>query len=277
MIPEQEAQPGPSQWGQRSSWWRVLLTGFLFYLVGIVVLILSGNPVLFPTVVMLGSFLVPVTYVTFFYERRQLSQLTLPATFMSFFYGGVLGVFASALLEPIFIRQLNFSTIFGVGLIEEFAKILGVLVIARHKRHNVEMDGLILGAAAGMGFASLESNGYAFSAFLFSGGSLSVTVVMTLLRGLLSPVGHGTWTAILASVLFRESDAGHFRLNGRVVGAYLTVAILHGLWDGLPVAIAMLLSPGFDVFVGQALVGGIGFFILWRRWREARRLQIAIN
>lgn len=275
MIPEQEVQSGPGQWDQPSSWWRVLLTGFLFYLVGIVVLVLSSNPVLFPTVVMLGSFLVPVTYVTFFYERRHLSQLTLPATFMSFFYGGVLGVFASALLEPIFIRQLNFSTIFGVGLIEEFAKILGVLVIARRQRHNVEMDGLILGAAAGMGFASLESTGYAFSAFLLSGGSLSVTVILTLLRGLLSPVGHGTWTAILASVLFRESDAGHFHLNGRVMGAYLTVAILHGLWDGLPAAIAILFSPGLDVFIGQALVGGIGFFILWQRWREARHLQTA--
>ena len=26
--------------------------------------------------------------------------------------------------------------------------------------------------------------------------------------------------------------------------------------DGLPAAIAVLLSPGFDVFIGQALVGG---------------------
>jgi hypothetical protein len=82
---------------------------------------------------------------------------------------------------------------------------------------------------------------------------------------------------LLASVLFRESDAGHFRLNGRVVEAYLTVAIMHGLWDGLPAAIAVLLLPGLDVFIGQALAGGIGFFILWRRWREARRLQLAID
>jgi RsiW-degrading membrane proteinase PrsW (M82 family) len=101
-----------------------------------------------------------------------------------------------------------------VGLIEEFAKILGVLVIARHRRHDAELDGLILGAAAGMGFASMESSGYAFVAFLRSGGNLSLMVAVTLLRGILSPVGHGTWTAILASVLFRESAAGRFRING---------------------------------------------------------------
>ena len=57
------------------------------------------------------------------------------------------------------------------------------------------------------------------------------------------------------------------------MGAYLLVVILHGLWDALPGVIAALLSPGIDVFIGQALVGGTGLFILWRRWREARHLQ----
>ena len=79
---------------------------------------------------------------------------------------------------------------------------------------------LILGAAAGMGFASLESNGYAFVAFLQSHGSLSITVFVTLLRGLLSPLGHGTWTAILTGVLFRESAPNRFHITRRVIGAY---------------------------------------------------------
>ena len=125
-----------------------------------------------------------------------------------------------------------------------------------------------------MGFASMESSGYAFVAFLGSGGNLSSMVGVTLLRGVLSPVGHGTWTAILASVLFLESAAGRFRINGKVMGTYLTVAILHGLWDGLPGVVAVILSPGLDVFIGQAAVGGISLFILWRRWSEAKRLPM---
>jgi len=52
------------------------------------------------------------------------------------------------------------------------------------------------------------------------------------------------------------------------------VAILHGLWDGLPGVAAAILSPGLDVFIGQALLGGIGLFLLWRRWSEAQRLQM---
>jgi RsiW-degrading membrane proteinase PrsW (M82 family) len=255
-------------------WWRVLMMGLLSFSIGIMVMILTGNPILFPTVLMLGSFAVPAAYVAFFYDHRQLSKLTLPTIILGFLYGGVLGVFASALLEPIFVSRLDPSTTFAVGLIEEFAKILGVLMIARHRRHDSELDGLILGAAAGMGFASMESSGYVFVTFLGSGGNLSLMVGVTLLRGILSPVGHGTWTAILASVLFRESAAGRFRINGKVVGAYLMVAVLHGLWDGLPGVVSAVLSPGFDVFIGQALVGGISLFILRRRWSEARRLQM---
>jgi RsiW-degrading membrane proteinase PrsW (M82 family) len=269
MLQTQGVQPA-----ETISWWRVLLVGLLLYFIGIAILILSQNPVLFPTVVMLGSFIVPITYVAFFYGRRHLSQLSLPTTAMSFFYGGVLGVFASALLEPIFVRPSDPASVFVVGLIEEAAKILGVMVIARRRRHDSELDGLILGAAAGMGFASLESNGYAFVAFLGSGGSLSATVMVTLLRGLLSPLGHGTWTAILASVLFREGSAGRFHINRKVIGAYLTVSVLHGLWDGLPAVVGGGLAPRRGVVIAQGLVAATGLFILWRRWREAKRQQM---
>ncbi len=258
---------------RKSGWLRVFVTGLLLFFAGLVIMLLAGNPNLFPTVVMIGNFLVPVTFVAFFYERRRLSQLSLPTTALSFFYGGVLGVLAASILEPIFIRQSDIFTVFTVGFIEEFVKILGVLMIARRWRHDQEMDGLVLGAAAGMGFAALESSGYAFSAFLLSRGSLSAVVIVTLLRGILSPVGHGTWTAILASVLFRESNGNRFHINRKVLGAYFTVAILHGLWDGVPGLVAVLFSSGLDVLVSQFLIGGLGLLILWRRWREAMRLQ----
>ncbi len=275
MEPTQNLQALQIKPRRANSWLRVIITGFIFYIVSTILLVITQNPNLFPTVVMIGSFLVPVTYVTFFYERRHLSSLSISSTLTGFVYGGILGVLAASILEPIFVRSMNVTGTLSIGLIEEFAKILGVLIIARRFRHDLEMDGLILGAAAGMGFAALESSGYAFTAFLASGGSISQTVVVTLIRGILSPVGHGTWTAIFASVLFREAKQGHFRINFKVIGAYLLVAVLHALWDGVPSVINAYTGSGLDVFIGQVVIGGAGIFFLWLRWREALRLQSA--
>lgn len=259
---------------RRNAWLRILFSAFLFYVLLLIALLLTGNPNLFPTLVMVGNFMVPVAYVAFFYERRHLSRLSVPTLILAFLYGGLLGILAASLLEPFFVRRLDLQGTLSVGLIEEFAKILGVLVIARRLRHDSEMDGLLLGAAAGMGFAALESNGYAFTAFLQSQGSLSATVFVTLLRGVLAPLGHGTWTAILASVLFRETRQGRFRLDLPMLGTYLLVSVLHAMWDGMPQFVTSLFGPGLDTFIVQGLIGLTGWIVLWLRWREAVRLQM---
>lgn len=256
-----------------NSWPRILLTGLLLYVVGVLVLVQTRNVKVFPSVVMLGNFLIPVVYVMLFYDNRHLSTLSMPTTAKTFFYGGVLGVFASAILEPVFVQYLGFRTSFVVGLIEELAKVIGILIVIQGRRHDSEMDGLILGAAAGMGFAALESTGYAFSAFFRSGGSLSEAVAVTMFRGLLAPLGHGTWTAILAAVLFRESFPHKFRVNPVVIGTYLMVAALHGLWNAVPALFSHKIFPGMDVLFGQAIVGGIGLMILWTIWNDAVRRQ----
>jgi RsiW-degrading membrane proteinase PrsW (M82 family) len=260
---------------QTGAWWRIVLGGLALYVVGLAIMVLSGNPNLFPTVVLLGNLLVPAAYVAFFYQRRHLSDLALPTAAAAFLWGGLLGTFAAATLEPLFIRRLDVQTAFVAAFIEELAKLLGVLVVARWRRHDSLLDGMVLGAAAGMGFAALESTGYAFTAFLLSHGSLSETVGVTLLRGLLAPVGHGTWTALLAGMLFRESSARRFRLDRAVVGAFVTVVLLHGLWDGLPTSLELVLPLGIGLPLGQTLVALVGLVLLWRRWREAVRRQAA--
>lgn len=256
---------------RRYKWWKLLIIGSIIYVLGLVVLVLTQNPNLFPSIVMLGNFLIPVTYVAFLYEKRNLSNVNMSMTLASFFYGGFLGTFSAAILEPIFIHNLSFSTALVVGLIEEFAKIIGVLVIFRGRSHDLELDGLIIGAAAGMGFAALESSGYAFTMFLNSGGNLSYTVYITLLRGILSPLGHGTWTAILAGVLLRESAPRRFKMNLRVIGAYITVVVLHGLWDGLPSVIKMFTASTRAVFIGEGIVGVLSVVILIRLWFIAKK------
>jgi RsiW-degrading membrane proteinase PrsW (M82 family) len=105
-------------------------------------------------------------------------------------------------------------------------------------------DGIVLGAAVGLGFAALESAGYAFNAlFTMEGLSLQNLVETEVLRGLLTPLGHGLWTAILGGVLFRTAaQGGRLRVSAALVGWYVVVAGLHALWDAArPVAVWLTL------------------------------------
>jgi RsiW-degrading membrane proteinase PrsW (M82 family) len=108
-------------------------------------------------------------------------------------------------------------------------------------------DGIAFGAAVGFGFAAFETAGYAFNAVFTLGGlSLENLVETEVLRGILTPVGHGLWTAILGGVLFRAAATrGRLRLTGAVVGWYVVVSLLHGLWDasrGIAVWLTLLLT-----------------------------------
>jgi protease PrsW len=187
----------------------------------------------------------------------------------------VLGVFASGLLEPLFVFKLTLSHALAVGFIEEASKIAGIVLLTRKRRHYSPLEGLILGAASGMGFASFESNGYAFVTFFQSGGSLTAMVLVTLLRGVLSPIGHGTWTAILGSVLFRERQERGFVFNRRVIGTYVLVSILHALWNSLPMMVTAQLGTGLDVLVAQVSLGVFSILLLWRQWLRAIELPLA--
>src|SRR5947209_5436715 len=188
-------------------WLRALLIGLGLFIATTIVLVLTGNPNLYPTVILIGNFLVPVVFVAFLYDHQHFSSLSLDTVAISFCIGGILGVLGASIIESLLLpvasnptAGLTLSGAFLVGLIEEACKIVAVAFLARRMRHTSQMDGLLLGGAVGMGFAALESTGYAFTAFLLSNGHISASIAVTVIRGLFSPFGHGVWTGILGAV-----------------------------------------------------------------------------
>ncbi|GHG08458.1 MULTISPECIES: PrsW family intramembrane metalloprotease [Amycolatopsis] len=229
----------------RRVWLRMFLTGALLWGLAVVVTFVTGNPNLVPTVVLLGSFLVPVTFVAWAFGRRRSGEVTSELLFSTFVAGGVLGVLAASLLES-YLLHPSAWLFAGVGLIEEAVKLAVLAVLTRHLRVKFATDGLVLGAAVGFGFAAFESAGYAFTALFTERGLSLMDLVQTeLLRGVLAPVGHGLWTAILGGVLFSASDHRHFALTLRLLLSYLGVALLHALWDamhGIALVLTLLLT-----------------------------------
>jgi protease PrsW len=232
-----EAPPAP----RRRTWLRMFLTGLVLWVLTVVVTFVTRNPNLVPTVVLLGSFLVPVTFVVWAFGRRHSGEVTAELLFSTFVTGGILGVLAASLLESYLLHPSPWLFL-GVGLIEEAVKLLALAFLTRHLQHKYARDGIILGAAVGFGFAAFETAGYAFTAlFTEQGLSLMQLVQTELLRSVLAPVGHGLWTAILGGVLFSSSGREHFAITWRLLFSYLGVSVLHALWDSMH-TIALVLT-----------------------------------
>ncbi len=259
------------------------LIGILLFVATTIVLFLTGNPNLYPTVILIGNFLIPVVFVVFLYDHQHLSELSPETIGRSFGVGGILGVLGASILETILLPRpaspdqgLTFTTAFLVGLIEEGCKIVAVIIVARRMRPRTQIDGLLLGAAVGMGFAALESTGYAFTAFLAQ-GHVTASIFSTILRGLLAPFGHGTWTAILGAVLFRQSSGSRgYRFNLPVILTYLFVSLLHALWDGFPLFLFPFVIDvsGVNIPLASVIIGLLGVVVLTVLYQRAIRQRI---
>lgn len=219
---------------RRAAWRSWFVAGLVLWVASAVVTYWTENPTLLPTVILLGSFLVPTTFVLWAFETRAGSSLSPTLVLKAFVVGGVLGVLLASVLETALLtggRPLLMYA--GVGLIEEAAKLAALWWVAREITRHTRRDGMILGAAVGFGFAAFETAGYAFNALVtLDGYDLRALLEIEVLRSVLSPVGHGLWTAVLGGALFASAQAtGRFRISRELVLTYLAMSGLHALWD----------------------------------------------
>jgi RsiW-degrading membrane proteinase PrsW (M82 family) len=226
-------QPPPSYPRVRVGLWRRCFgIGLALWVLTAMITYATKNTTLLPTLIMLGSFLVPVTFALWAYERhgRDLGVHLILGCFLT---GGALGALGASATKGHLLHP-SLGMYVGVGLIGEAAKLAAlVFVLRRHTRVRGLRAGLVLGASVGLGFAAMESAGYAFNAAVsLHGVDLRALLETEILRGVLAAFGHGLWTAIAGAVLlsYRHPN-GRYELVSPVLGTYLGVSLLHTLWD----------------------------------------------
>ncbi|HEX3722948.1 MAG TPA: PrsW family glutamic-type intramembrane protease [Nitrolancea sp.] len=232
-------------------YWRIFVIGLVAYFAASRVLSSTHNTNLVPLVTLLGSMLVPVTFVVFCWEQRAFADFPPTVVGLAFVVGSTVGLLAAAVLEPKFVIGAGFGAALIIALIEETAKASAALWFLGDNRRYREFDGLVLGAAVGMGFAALETAGYGFSFFLYgfvanaqSQGStydsaLSAGIGQMIhvldVRMLLAAFGHGVWTAIICATIWRERrESSAPRLMSSFVPAYAISMLLGNLWGAAP-------------------------------------------
>jgi protease PrsW len=232
-MTEYSAAPGRIGPVRRLSWLWVLLAGVVSYLVVLRTLVTTENLNFVPSLILLGSVVVPASVLVFAASGGR-SVLVSPAVLaLIAIAGGIIGTVAAGTLEYDALRRLGFLPMIIVGLIEEAAKLIVPVLVLIFTRNRSPRAGVIIGVASGMGFATLETMGYAFSALL-SSGSLAALEQTVLLRALLSPAGHVAWTGVTVAALWSVAGSPRKgRAVARAVGVFLAAVLLHAAWDGL--------------------------------------------
>lgn len=229
-----------SQW----LWLKILVSGVAMFFLIKHILVITGNINYIPSLIVIGTYTVPVSFLILLYTRNKLPRVSAGNLLTAVLWGGVLGTVVAGSLEYATLLHLGTLPTIFIGLIEEIAKLLVPALLIAHNRNYTAIDALVIGAAAGAGFAVFESMGYGLTALLLSGGDLNTTVQTLLIRGLIAPATHIAWTAVLTVALWRlihdgQVPARHF------IYTFIGVVLIHALWDSdTPLGTMMLVLLG---------------------------------
>ena len=247
-----------------------------------------ANPNLLPGLMMIGSFAIPISTLVLFMELNVRRNVSLYMVARLAFLGGILSLLITSVIDNLagygLLPNSDFLSAFGAssaGPMEETAKVLAMVAVARAAKYKYKLNGLLVGAAVGVGFAAFESMGYALT--FFTNGTIGGTIEtiaserssdlsvakslgvlqgadamldVIVVRGILSPLGHIVWSAIAGCALWRVIKGREFKwqmlCDEKFIRLLLVPVFLHMVWN----------SPFQLPLYGKYLiVGAVGWFV----------------
>ena len=201
---------------------------------------------------------------------------------LAFLWGAVVAVFIALILNTtawsIFSILTDSDTgsiltaVISAPLVEESAKGTLVLLVLWFTRRNIDsmLDGLVLGALVGLGFAMTENIMYFGSAYS-SGGAEALGAVF-IVRCLINGMGHAIWTSFTgASIGWSRGRHGRGILRFIVpVLGWATAVAGHAIWNiGATITIGLInivlvqiyRFSEWKAFIAAGIVGGLPFVI----------------
>ena len=189
--------------------------------------------------ILVGVIGIPLATLLFFWEvniPRNISILSLGRIIL---ISGFVSIAITLLIHQNFISP---EDAIWAGPIEEPAKLLTMMIFFRDKKYRFYLNGLLIGAAVGTGFAIIETGGYV----LFYGKK---TMEM---RAVISPFMHIPWSAMVGFALWRTRGIG--LKNQKFISLFLLAIVMHMIWN------SQLLSSELTIKV--AIFGCIEYFTI---------------
>ena len=244
-----------TSWPKPWFFFRVFSAALVVYLGFVLAWNQFENLYLIPGLIMTGSVAIPFALLVFFFEVNAPRNISLYQVIKLLVAGGLLSIVLSLFGYQWTGVNGNWATAVGAGIIEETGKALALLLVIRRPKYRWTLNGLLLGATVGTGFAVFESAGYALSAALDSGAESMRDVILQ--RGVLSTLGgHVLWTGLVGAALWRVRGDRPFSLemlkDRRFLNVFGICVGMHIIWDA-PVSLP---------FYGKYIILGFAAWLL---------------
>src|SRR6058998_2608221 len=199
----------------------------------------------FLLILLIAAFALPLVYLVWIRNSVRSGREPWSTVLKAFSWGAVLTVIIAIALSRVFILILNKmgplndffarrfadpTTAIGVlvvaPIVEEAAK--GVGATAGRPQTQSKADGLVYGAAAGLGFSAMENLFYALAALLVPGVGPSGSLVVVAVRSFSSTFLHASSTAVMGYGLAKSW------LSGRpwaVFPFYIVAVAMHATFN----------------------------------------------
>ncbi|PRO85317.1 PrsW family intramembrane metalloprotease [Lactiplantibacillus pentosus] len=225
------------EWAKPWLFSRILL-GFLLAFAALLYMADSfDNSNAIPGLIMVGAFAVPFSGLVFFFEANAFKDISLFEIVKVFFIGGIFSLVVTLFLYQ-FVSFSAANQIFGVltlkdslaiGLVEELGKVLIVSYFISQLDVRHILDGILIGAAVGAGFAAFETAGYIYNA------GTNDLVAVAILRGWSAIGGHLVWAAIAGGAIMIVKRDQPFKfsqlLDTRFLVFFILAVLMHATWD----------------------------------------------
>ncbi|MCT3282682.1 PrsW family intramembrane metalloprotease [Lactiplantibacillus pentosus] len=225
------------EWAKPWLFSRILL-GFLLAFAALLYMADSfENSNAIPGLIMVGAFAVPFSGLVFFFEANAFKDISLFEIVKVFFIGGIFSLVVTLFLYQ-FVSFSAANQIFGVltlkdslaiGLVEELGKVLIVSYFISQLDVRHILDGILIGAAVGAGFAAFETAGYIYNA------GTNDLVAVAILRGWSAIGGHLVWAAIAGGAIMIVKRDQPFKfsqlLDTRFLVFFILAVLMHATWD----------------------------------------------
>ena len=260
------------EWGRPWVFSRVFLALGITFLALWILTNIFDNANAIPGMIFIGALLVPISGLIFFFESNAFKNISIFDVMRMFFIGGVLSLISTMILyqfvtfstESQYYGIMTITDAFIVGFVEELGKATVVILFINYLKTNKILNGLLIGAAVGAGFAVFESAGYIFRfGFNLFDGANNITEI-TIQRGWTALGSHLVWAAIVGAAAVIVKETKHFEwaniIDKRFIFFFFVAVTLHGIWD----TEITLLSSGYLKYILLIMIAWLFIFILMK-------------